>query len=129
MGFTTNIGHTSSFNAELWGFREGLTIAKGHGFTHIFAETDSEAMVKTLHNDTETSLSDSTLVADCKSLIRQFQDVKIRHVYREGNKCADFLANMGQDSNWGTTLLDHPPAEIQELLSYDKHSIVTCRRR
>lgn len=129
VGFTTNIGRASSFTAELWGFREGLIVARQRGFTHLIAESDSETLVNIIDKNSVSGSLVSTMVADCKALTRQFQEFRIRHTLREGNQCADFLANLGHQSAWGTTLLDHPPDGLITLLIRDAHEIATCRRQ
>ncbi|XP_031121177.1 uncharacterized protein LOC116024424 [Ipomoea triloba] len=111
------------------GLPDGLIIAKTRGFTHIIAETDSEALVQALDNGPRGDPSGSTLILDCYSLMNQFQEIKTTHVSREGNQCADFLANMGQNAAWGTTVLDHPPDGLSGLLNRDAMGSSTCRRR
>nr|GMD39347.1 LINE-type retrotransposon LIb DNA [Ipomoea batatas] len=58
-----------------------------------------------------------------------FQEFKITHVMREGNQCADLLANLGQESPQGTIILDNPPERLSDLLARDAHSFAVCRRR
>ncbi|KAL3512803.1 hypothetical protein ACH5RR_025520 [Cinchona calisaya] len=41
----------------------------------------------------------STLILDCMCLIKMFWEGIIKHIYREGNHCVDFLANQGTDLN------------------------------
>lgn len=67
--------------AELWGFREGLLIAKNHGFTKVVAEADSEAMIHALVKESDSSPHANTLIADCKQIMEHFQVVKILHVF------------------------------------------------
>nr|BAF36311.1 hypothetical protein [Ipomoea trifida] len=50
--------------------------------------------------------------------MRDFRSIKITHILREGNQSADFLANLGQNSDWGTTILDDPPEGLRELLNW-----------
>ncbi|XP_031090905.1 flavonol 4'-sulfotransferase-like [Ipomoea triloba] len=116
-----------SFMAELWGFREGLIIAKDRGYTHVIAESDSEALVSILETTTNDDSFDSALLADCKSLIRLFREIKVMHVFREGNQCADFFANLGQTSAWSNTLLYHPPDGIKDLLTCDAQGAASSR--
>ncbi|XP_031101801.1 uncharacterized protein LOC116005700 [Ipomoea triloba] len=108
VGFTVNIGHTSSFGAEVWGLREGLIVAIQRGFTHVIAESDSEALVSVIDNNSDDGKLDSTLIADYKALIRHFQEFRLQHILREGNQCADFLANLGQQSAWARLCLNNP---------------------
>lgn len=125
IGFTTNIGCTSSFMAELWGLREGLIVARNHDFNNIVAETDSEAVAQTLNKEEDHSLN--TLIADCRDLLGHFQNAEVTHVYREGNQCADYLANLAQSAHWGTSLLDSPPDGILNLLHRDSQGVTTSR--
>nr|GLL31602.1 hypothetical protein Itr_chr07CG11750 [Ipomoea trifida] len=65
---------------------------------------------------------------DCKSLVQHFHEINIMHVLREGNQCADFLANLGQTFAWGTTVLNRPPEGMIELLDRDAHGAALSRR-
>lgn len=129
VGFTTKIGTTNSFIAELWGLREGLKIAIDRGFNKLIVETDSNAMVQALIKDTESRPETDTLIADCNFLMRKIHEVDLIHVYREGNHCADYLANMGQSGEWGTTVLDHPPDGVHAILDKDARNVATRRIR
>lgn len=129
VGFLSNIGNTNSFIAELWGFREGLIIAKSHGFDKVVAETDSEALKHVMEAGGEQSMATNTLISDCRALMRDFRSIKITHILREGNQSADFLANLGQNSDWGTTILDDPPEGLRQLLVRDSHGVAASRRR
>lgn len=51
-------------------------------------------MVQALEKENESRLEAETLIVDCKALMRRFQDFELVHIYREGNQCADYLANM-----------------------------------
>lgn len=113
--------------AELWCFREGLRIAKSRGFNLVIAESDSESLVQVLTSGIRMETYDSTLISDCKSLMQAFQVIKIMHVLREGNQCADFLANLGQNTTWGTTILDHPPEGLDVLLTRDARGVSHSR--
>lgn len=95
----------------------------------LVVESDSNAMVQVLNRDGESRPETDTLITDCNSLMRKIQDVELVHVYREGNYCADFLANMGQNCEWGTRILNHPPEGIQDFLNRDARNIATRRIR
>lgn len=118
-GFTSKIGKTNNFNAELWGIRDGLCLAIRMGFSSIMLESDSEAAVYVLTKEIDSMSVESTLIADCKLLMRRFQNIRLTHVLREGNQYADFLANLGQTSPWGTSILDSPPEGMITLLERD----------
>ncbi|XP_019155168.1 PREDICTED: uncharacterized protein LOC109152041 [Ipomoea nil] len=115
-GFSTKIGPTNSFIAELWAMREGLRLAKSRGFNKIVAESDSEALVQAILNCSGSSPEADTLILGCKNLMTSFQACQLIHVLREGNQCADFLANLGQNTTWGTTVWPQPPDGLNNLL-------------
>lgn len=95
----------------------------------MIAETDSGAMVNILNNNSEPSMVDNTLVANCKHLMGLFQIIKVVHIFHEDNQCANYLANMGQHSPWGTTVLELHPSGLAELLQRDALNIATSRHR
>ncbi|XP_019163505.1 PREDICTED: uncharacterized protein LOC109159849 [Ipomoea nil] len=126
-GFITKIGVTNSFIAELWGIREGLRLAKNRGYDKLIAETDSLSTTQVLHNSSGNTPEADTLIADCKTLMQSFLVFELKHVLREGNQCADYLANLGQGASWGTTILDQPPDDIKPLLVRDANSVTFSR--
>ncbi|XP_019153669.1 PREDICTED: uncharacterized protein LOC109150206 [Ipomoea nil] len=122
-------GPTNCFIAELWAIREGLRIARQNGFHNLEAETDSLAIIHVLKKDLGNSPEADTLISDCKVLIQTFHSFDLKHVLREGNQCADFLANMDQNSQWGTTILSQPPEGLNPLLARDANKVAFSRLR
>ncbi|XP_031126953.1 uncharacterized protein LOC116029190 [Ipomoea triloba] len=118
-----------SFIDELWGLREGLKIAVNRGLKKLIVETDSNAMIQALSKDADSRPEADTLIADCKFLLSKIQELELAHVFREGNQCADYLANMGQDNHWGTLILNRPPDGVINILSRDAMNVATRRIR
>lgn len=48
---------------------------------------------------------------DCSKLLDEATFLELSHTLREENKCADFLANWGDISNWGTIILERSPED------------------
>ncbi|CAN1147577.1 Putative ribonuclease H protein At1g65750 [Linum perenne] len=93
--FSMNIGCCSITRAELRGAITGLRTAWDLGFRKVEVQVDSMAVLA-LVNSAENPVHQHTLeVLDIHDLLRKDWEVKIRHVYREGNRAADFLADMG----------------------------------
>ncbi|EEF36128.1 conserved hypothetical protein [Ricinus communis] len=46
-------------------------------------------------------------------------DISFRHVHREGNSCADYLANMGFDCDFGCHIVSAPPVSLRDLIEQD----------
>lgn len=56
---------------------------------------------------------------DFKAILKQIDGYTINHVYREGNRAAEYLAKMGHSAQHGTTILQHPPPGLQLILDGD----------
>ncbi|ONK56452.1 uncharacterized protein A4U43_C10F8860 [Asparagus officinalis] len=95
-GFTLNIGHTDSLSAELSGVRAGLMLAKSLRLSKVMVELDSAIVVQFLKEGISHSHPMSIIARDALALISEGWVTEIRHIYREGNRCADSLANLAQ---------------------------------
>ena len=77
---------------------------------------------KTINN------SCAALLNDCRYLLEQFQHVKVTHVFREANKCADNLAKAGSSLPGNFVVLDVPPNEsLCSMLNADANGLCTLR--
>lgn len=57
---------------------------------------------------------------DCKNLIKTFPSCTMTHIFKEANRCADKLANMGATQSADFLLLYEPPPVVVDLLAFDK---------
>ncbi|GKV52575.1 hypothetical protein SLEP1_g59152 [Rubroshorea leprosula] len=71
-GFTVNIGHTSSFMAELWGVREGIRTCRTLGITELVVEMDSMVAIQLLSGDRDPGGPASAILADIRALLATF---------------------------------------------------------
>ncbi|KAI8557357.1 hypothetical protein RHMOL_Rhmol04G0004600 [Rhododendron molle] len=83
-----------SLEVELWAVRDGLQLAINNQFAPICVEMDALVVIQFIMGPIQPQHSLSNIIYDCKYLMRQLGVKRIDHVYREGNKCADLLANM-----------------------------------
>jgi ribonuclease HI len=95
--------------AELWRIFEGLLIAKKRGEVRLDLRVDSEVIVKNLQGRKKGSTMGCSLMKKIYNLLEDFMEVQINHVYREANRGADMLANLGCDGTTETVTFDHPP--------------------
>ncbi|CAN1322897.1 Putative ribonuclease H protein At1g65750 [Linum perenne] len=79
--FACNLGKCSITRAEIRGALEGIRLAWARGFRKVQVQIDSEAAVAILLDSSQT--------------------IDHRHVYREANKAADYLANLGHSLDRG----------------------------
>jgi hypothetical protein len=52
-------------------------------------------------------------------ILEDFQEVWIIHVFREVNRCADMLANIGCSNIGSIVYFEHPPAEVIQIVDDD----------
>ena len=98
-GFSRKIGIVTSLLAELWAIRDGLMLCIDCNLTMVEVELDAKTIVHLLANPLYSNNAISLLIEDCRYLISQIPHVRIKHYYREANRCADKLARMGANQN------------------------------
>ncbi|KAJ8900288.1 hypothetical protein K2173_024928 [Erythroxylum novogranatense] len=90
-GFGTNLGFCSPWQAELWVVYHGLTLAWFHGYSRVDLTIDS-AMVVSNFTNASHQVVNNLVLAIWELLLRNWI-VRARHVFRESNRCVDWLAN------------------------------------
>ncbi|PIM97453.1 hypothetical protein CDL12_30077 [Handroanthus impetiginosus] len=96
LAFTHYLGLGSSLEAELTAIHRGLYLCVAKGFTKIWIEMDSQLAVQLIQSDQHGSWKIHHLLDGIRQLMRHFP-IRISHIFREGNRPADFLANMACD--------------------------------
>ncbi|XP_057418651.1 uncharacterized protein LOC130712852 [Lotus japonicus] len=87
---------TSEFE-ELLAIYYGLNLAWDYGARKVECQSDSlDAVNLVLSNPSQRHMY-ASLIWDIKDLLARAWDVQLYHTLREGNACADFLANMGRN--------------------------------
>ena len=119
-GFARSIGFTTSFAAEFWALRDGLKLCLSLGINALEVEVDASSVVSLLANAAETNSEIASLVDDCRDMLKIFPQARIKHCYREGNKCADRLARIGTEMEEDFVIFEAPPSVITPLLILDK---------
>ena len=92
VGFSRNIGVTSSFEAELWALRDGLSICVDKNYSAIEVELDAKAIIDIFLNPNQSSSFISPLLDDYRQLASLIPRIQFKHCFREANRCADHLA-------------------------------------
>ncbi|XP_042065403.1 uncharacterized protein LOC121808908 [Salvia splendens] len=91
--FCSPVAASSSFEAELMALIRGFEMAMEFS-TRIWIELDSAALVTLLSSGQLGSADLRLHMALIRSMTSQRQ-VRFSHIYREGNRAADFLAGRG----------------------------------
>ncbi|CAJ2646936.1 unnamed protein product [Trifolium pratense] len=94
-GFAVNTGNASSaFSAELCGAMQAIEIAAFKNWNNLWLETDSTLVVKAFKSSSLVPWALRNRWLNCL-LLTQSMNFVVSHVFREGNFCADSLANIG----------------------------------
>lgn len=93
------LGRRTSNFAEYTALLRGLNAAKTMGATKLVVRADSELVVRQINGQYQVKSPDlKPLYLQAVALIKEIGDVKVHHVFREGNTRADKLANLAMDS-------------------------------
>ena len=118
-GFSKRIGITSSFAVELWGLREGLKLRCNLNVRYLEVEMDAKSIVEVLQNAGYVNYVISHILDDCRQLIKRFQNVCIKHCFRQANQCANGLARMSFSLIADFLIYDSPLVDILDVFEGD----------
>ena len=125
-GFSRKIGIATSLLAKLWAFRDGLMLCVDRNLAMVEVELDAKAVVDMLANPLYSNNAISPLLEDCRFLISKIPHVKIKHCYREANRCADNLARMGANQILDFILYDDAPGDLGVIVEADFNGASTA---
>ena len=123
IGTAHNIGRCSSLQAELLALIDGLELAWNEGHMFVKVEVDCLLALNLLKQEGKQVNVFSSFIRQILSLFGRDWQIEIQHVYREGNKCADYLATYALQLEVGRHLLQQPPDGLQYLLHEDELGI------
>lgn len=132
--FFGSIGWNTNNAAELEGLWRGLILAQEQNFFPLIVEGDSQILINmalkiqqgsSIHK-VSSSWRMATRLERLQNWLQENQAISFKHIRREGNKLADFLANLGVDkgkeffagSLQGTTTEDQL-SNFQAILTKD----------
>ena len=125
--FIRKIGITTSFVAELWALRDGLSMCVDMQIPALEVELDAKAVADLMNNAISLNADYATIVADCKQLLSQIPQVKVSHCYREANRCADALARLGYSTSLNVMFFNSPPPNVLNVFLSDLYGLSQIR--
>ena len=93
----------------------------------IIIELDAKTIVDALNLQAKSNTVVSSIMEDCRHLVTLIPQTTIRHVFKEANRCADKLANLGLNLDADFTLFSCPPMDLFSCLEADSHGLY-CNR-
>lgn len=127
-GFSANYGRCSAFRAEVRALVRGLELARNLQISKLQIQLDNLACVQALNSEAQGSGECAHLINFCHNLLRKDDwEVLVVHVFREGNRAADWLANRGVAQSDNLLILGSAPSELRRILSEDVQGVAFPR--
>ncbi|KAK9991674.1 hypothetical protein SO802_026659 [Lithocarpus litseifolius] len=89
-------GKSSSFLAELWALRDGLQLCLQIQAQAVIIDLDSKTIVDAFNSQAYSNTIVSSTMDDCMHMVTRIPQTRVRHIYREANRCADYLVTVGE---------------------------------
>ncbi|KAL6212409.1 hypothetical protein ACLB2K_017629 [Fragaria x ananassa] len=83
----------SPLHADTETARLGLLTSLQQGWKNLEVECDCAVLVAALNRQSDVMVEVSRITEDCKVLMNSFENISIRHIYREANGAAHRLAH------------------------------------
>ncbi|CAI0403203.1 unnamed protein product [Linum tenue] len=96
------------------------------GARQVEVQTDSRTALELIRESVGTH-PHHILISQIRQLLSRDWQVELKHVYREGNVAADFLASLGHSLSVGEHTITAPSPTLNHLLLYDVMGIQTPR--
>ena len=126
-GFARRIGNTFSYLTELWAPRDDLQPCLEMHAQFVVIEVDAKAIVEALNSPTFSSSCVSPIMDECKHMANRLHQVRFRHIFREANRCADFLASLGTLLENDFIIFTSPPVDLIPFLEADANGVYINR--
>lgn len=94
-GYAQAIGVSTSVAVELWALRDGIRFCIALNLPVVEIELDAKVVVDLVTSNSSSLNSTDVIVIDCKEGLKKIPLVRIKHCFREANKCANALARLG----------------------------------
>ncbi|CAN1123096.1 Putative ribonuclease H protein At1g65750, partial [Linum perenne] len=117
--FSANLGRCSITRAELREIMIGLDVAWDAGIRKVAVQVDSKAAISLINEPGVPCHQHAGEVVAILKLLQRNWEVTIAHIYKEGNKAADYLASIGHNLPLGTQSIPVSDCNLGYFLRYD----------
>lgn len=125
--FSTNLGIANAFYAELMGAMLAIEFARLKGWSKLWLECDSKLVVSAFTNPSSVLWRLQNRWNNCLLITANMQFL-VSHIFREGNTCADKLADFGL-SVVGSVWWDSIPSFVTEEFFRNRNGLPNYRFR
>ena len=85
---------------------------------NLEVELDVKVIVNLINSRNSSNTAYSSLLFDCRLLLDMIPHTKVKHVFREANKCADALARKGCHAHEEFVIFDSPLSDDVSTVVY-----------
>ncbi|CAN1318548.1 Putative ribonuclease H protein At1g65750, partial [Linum perenne] len=125
--FTSNLGRCSITRAEIRGALTSLQLDWDAGHRRVLLQMDSKVAIALLQDPLQVTHQHSLEVLQFRNLLARDWVVDIRHIYREGNQAADYLAGIGFNLSLGFHEILISDCNLNYFARLDSLGIATAR--
>lgn len=130
LGYAESIGKTTSTMAELVALRRGLELISDNRWRDVWLEGDAKALVDIIMKGRPVRSAEARRhIDDINAIVKELDNWMFTHIYREGNRAADKLAQMGHYLETPHVWRDMPPHEVLPIVNEDAKGKIVLRRR
>ncbi|KAK4733757.1 hypothetical protein R3W88_008018 [Solanum pinnatisectum] len=131
MAFATPLGEGTNNQAEVEAAIFGITRSLEIGYRNIFLEVDSQLLIEWITKSTQPPWNIKTQVNKLHMLIRQTQQFKCKHTYREANCVADALSKHSHRISTPQVYFNSQqiPKEAWAYYQLFKQEVISFRRK
>lgn len=127
IGFARRTGNTNSFMAELWALRDGLQLCLQIHAHFVIIESYAKAIVDAFNSPTSSNSIVSSIMDDCRHMATRILQKRFRHIYKEANKCADFLARISILLDNDFIVFSSSPVDLDSSLEANANGLYVNR--
>ena len=88
---------------------------------------DAKAIVDAFNSQTYSNTIVSSIMDDCMHMATRIPQTSFRHIYREANKCTDFLAKLGILIESDFIVFFNPLVDLSSILEVDANGLYVSR--
>ncbi|KAF5191731.1 RNA-directed DNA polymerase (reverse transcriptase)-related family protein [Thalictrum thalictroides] len=105
---------------EIQAIQVGLQLCKDLGLKRIQVRSDSKEAVDCITGTTQATWRSKQLTSKIKALQSSFEDIQIKHIFREMNSAADWLAKHKSPNEFCMYASNPLPRELYVIICKDK---------
>ncbi|KAJ1436761.1 Ribonuclease H domain [Sesbania bispinosa] len=126
-GFYGHLVFSEIIQAELFAIRFGLLLAWEEGYRNIICWIDSMLALSLITAPVPKFHKYSSILEGIARLVHQKWNVTFKHILREGNSCADWLAKLGVQNGSTFVMVQEPAQDLSLLLDTDDRGVSFVR--